>query len=200
MTETWAPIAGFEDHYQVSNHGNVRSLDRTTVRSNGRVARLTGVPLRPGWTNRGHLQVKLQVNRVKKNRLIHQLVLEAFGPPKPTHPTQRIEVRHRDGNPANNHIDNLQWGTQSDNQRDAVGHGTNANTAKTHCPAGHEYTPENTKVKARKDTGRTYRVCRQCQAATQRRYWDRIQSKQQTPPQSLAARVPTKYGQPKAHP
>lgn len=53
-------------------------------------------------------------------RFIHVLVLEAFvGPCPPGH-----ECRHLDGNPANNHLGNLCWGTSSENHADQYRHGT----------------------------------------------------------------------------
>lgn len=53
-------------------------------------------------------------------RLVHRLVLEAFVGPCP----EGMECRHLDGNPANNRLDNLCWGTRRENCEDAVRHGT----------------------------------------------------------------------------
>ena len=55
-------------------------------------------------------------------------------------------MRHLDGIPANNRPENLRYGTGSENIYDAVEHGTHYQARKTHCPAGHEYTEENTYV------------------------------------------------------
>lgn len=52
--------------------------------------------------------------------LIHRLVLEAFVGPRP----DGLEARHRDGDPTNNRLDNLLWGTSSDNENDKRRHGT----------------------------------------------------------------------------
>lgn len=56
----------------------------------------------------------------KKNISVHRLVLEAFYMPRPP----GMVCRHLDGNPQNNHIDNLDWGTYKDNAADRVVHGT----------------------------------------------------------------------------
>jgi hypothetical protein len=51
---------------------------------------------------------------------IHQLVLAAFGPPKPY---SNARVRHKDDDKLNPHIDNLEWGSQLDNMQDAIRNG-----------------------------------------------------------------------------
>lgn len=53
-------------------------------------------------------------------RFVHRLVLEAFVGPCP----EGMECRHLDGNPANNKLDNLKWGTRKENQDDSKRHGT----------------------------------------------------------------------------
>ena len=56
-------------------------------------------------------------------QLIHRLVLESFVGECP----QGMECRHLDGNPQNNNLSNLRWGTHSDNVRDAVKHNNHVN-------------------------------------------------------------------------
>jgi len=102
--EIWLPISGF-DKYEVSNLGRVKSHHR-----NGRI-------LRPGLSNFGHLSVVLGRGNT---RMVHALVLTAFAGPRPP----GMECRHLDGDPTNNHFDNLRWGTRSENILDAVAHGT----------------------------------------------------------------------------
>ena len=45
---------------------------------------------------------------------IHEMVMECYGPPKPTEPGDWV-VNHNDENPHNNHIDNLSWLTRGGN-------------------------------------------------------------------------------------
>lgn len=60
-------------------------------------------------------------------------------------------------------------GTQSDNMKDASAKGRlfNPNTIKTHCPQGHAYDSENTRITIRK-SGAAYRSCKSCHAAKER--------------------------------
>lgn len=58
----------------------------------------------------------------KFRRYVHHLVLETFGGPRP----QGLVCRHLDGNPANNVLENLEWGTYAENEADKLRHGTRA--------------------------------------------------------------------------
>lgn len=51
---------------------------------------------------------------------VHRIVIEAFKGPCP----QGYVCRHLDGNPSNNRIENLEWGTQAENYADSIRHGT----------------------------------------------------------------------------
>lgn len=85
------------------------------VSSYGRVIGAKGSILKP-WKHRsGHLYVAL--GKGDKHQ-VHRLVIEAFGEPQP-HGT---ECRHLDGNPTNNHISNLAWGTRKENIDDHKSH------------------------------------------------------------------------------
>jgi hypothetical protein len=76
------------------------------------------------WLNpilRGsYLTIELYQNDKKYYRYIHRLVLEAFIGPCPG----GKECRHLDGNSLNNNLDNLCWGTHSENAKDMIKHGT----------------------------------------------------------------------------
>jgi len=63
-------------------------------------------------------RLQLEINGT--TRTVHRLVLEAFVGKCP----KGMECRHLDGNSLNNNINNLCWGTRSENQRDSVKHGT----------------------------------------------------------------------------
>lgn len=75
----WKPVVGYEGYYEVSDQGQVRSLDR--FGSDGR--RLIGKILSPGKLATGHLQVTLFKDGKGKQYKIHRLVYEAFTRPIP---------------------------------------------------------------------------------------------------------------------
>lgn len=68
----------------------------------------------------GHMLQTFNVGGRKVYRLVHRLVLEVFFGPCP----EGMECRHLDGNPGNNRLDNLAWGTKKENQADSRRHGT----------------------------------------------------------------------------
>lgn len=120
--EQWLDVVGFEKSYEVSNLGRVRSKDRSWMQRS-RLGNMyehcvKGRVLRPGPSNYGHLSVVLGRGNT---RMVHTLVLEAFVGPRPS---PKHDARHLDGNPKDNRLSNLSWGTRSENIRDAVRHGT----------------------------------------------------------------------------
>jgi len=127
--ERWLSIPGYEGRYDVSDLGRVRSW----VQHGGPHI------LKPWLDHRGYRIVNLGRGAHRK---IHLLVLLAFVGPQPA----GLVTRHLDGDPAHNHLGNLLYDTQSENRLDAVRHGTDHNTAKTHCPSNHEYDAANTYI------------------------------------------------------
>ena len=111
MREQWRNVAGTSGHYEVSNLGRVRSIDRTINNRTYKGKVLTGTKNRSG-----HLAVNLSGRR----DYIHRLVLETFVGPQP----DGMECRHLDGNPENNRLSNLRWGTPFENSTDKGKHGT----------------------------------------------------------------------------
>lgn len=68
----------------------------------------------------GHQVVDIYIDGKRHHKYVAVLVAEAFIP----NPNKLPIVRHRDGNPLNNHVSNLEWGTHADNMDDAKRHGT----------------------------------------------------------------------------
>lgn len=122
MNEIWRDVVGFEDAYQVSNLGRVRSKSRVVIMSASHksvehVSRRKGRLLRPGRASNGYFTVALGRNN---SRTVHSLVAETFIGPCP----EGHEVLHIDGTRTNNCAYNLRYGTRSENMLDAVKHGT----------------------------------------------------------------------------
>lgn len=118
-SERWLSVPRWEGLYEVSDLGRVRSLDRTvTMRSRwgGLCERpLRGRILKPALNTSGHVHVGLfDGARSEPNRLIHDLVTEAFLGPRPP----GTEVCHGPGGPADNRLVNLSYDTHLANCED----------------------------------------------------------------------------------
>lgn len=152
----WRPVVGFEGYYEVSDYGQVRSVDRTVQYSDGRVRRYPAQELSatPHGNHCGHLSVSLSRNGRSRGYLVHQLVLRAFVGPPPA----GMESLHDNDMPTDNRLLNLSYGTRSDNTRDQVRNGRHNQASKNKCVNGHEFTAENT---YRRPSGG--RRCRTCQ-------------------------------------
>lgn len=118
--ETWRDVVGFEGLYQVSDQGRVMSLDRVVVRRNGAAQKVRARELRPGRTRAGYLVVALAHGGHQKMIYVHHLVLAAFRGPRPT----GQECRHLNGVEADCRLDNLVWGSHTENERDKCDHDT----------------------------------------------------------------------------
>lgn len=114
--ERWQDIPGWEGLYCASTLGRIRSIDR--IDSLGR--KRFGQILRPKTTRKGYLEVHLLLGSRHEMRTVHRLVLDTFVGPRP----DGLQCRHLDGNPQNNQLSNLAWGTSKANHADQVAHGT----------------------------------------------------------------------------
>ena len=159
-TEQWLPIAGYEGCYSVSNLGRVRSESRTAMVGNGNHRRVPEAILKPQKNPGGYLTVSLWENGKQKLRYVHRLVLEAFVGEEPP----GTQACHWNDDPEDNRLENLRWGTPTENRLDSVRNGSHHNSIKTHCKWGHEFTPENTKPQS----GKKGRRCRTCDNAWHR--------------------------------
>ena len=111
MEELWKPINGYEGLYEISNTGIVRSIGRK-YRWSDNIYELKK-PLYPKLRKNktGHLCVALCKDSKTKNFLVHRLVAFAFIP----NPNNLPIINHKDENPSNNNVDNLEWCTRKYN-------------------------------------------------------------------------------------
>ena len=101
--EIWRPIVGYEGLYEVSSYGRVRSLDRYDNKNHFRKGLI--MKQNDSGNGRGYMSVILCLNGKIKKYLVHRLVAQAFIP----NPDNLPEVNHKDENPGNNNVTNLEW-------------------------------------------------------------------------------------------
>jgi len=102
------------------------------------------------WPNKGYPSILAQVNKKPKVLKIHRAVLFAWLGPCP----ERMQCRHLDGDPSNNQLKNLTWGTAEENYADRVCHGTD-NRGEKHKQA--KLTNQNViEIRKRAIRGETY--------------------------------------------
>ncbi len=107
ITRTWNPIIEYPGYY-VSTEGMVFSSKRGSLQS-----------LKPIMNKCGHLYVFLYRDGLMSKEWVHRLVLRAFT----RDPFPNEECRHLNGNPADNRLENLTWGTRKENANDTILHG-----------------------------------------------------------------------------
>lgn len=108
MKEEWRAVPGYEGLYEVSNMGRVRSLDRIVRASGVSKRRAFGRVLRPYVNKLKYQFVALSKEGKSKSLLVHRIVASVFIP----NPNGYNIINHKDENPSNNCVDNLEWCTQ----------------------------------------------------------------------------------------
>ena len=132
--EVWREVVGWEGFYEVSDRGNVRSVDRVITYSNGSTRLQKGKNLKPYLRKNGYTQVGLRRPGAKPvTGRVHQMVMESFVGPPP----EGMEVCHNNGDRYDNRLENLRYGTTSENTADQVKHGVHHVAARELCPRGH---------------------------------------------------------------
>lgn len=104
--EIWFRVLGFEKFYLISQFGRVKSLRKNRILNLKRQGK--------------YLSISLFKDGKEYRKYVHTLVLENFAGSRPP----GLQCRHLDGNPNNNCVLNLCWGTPKENQRDRILHGT----------------------------------------------------------------------------
>lgn len=119
--EEWRPVVGYEEFYEVSNMGRLRTLPRKCW--NGKVFWAQKPMILRQYVSKssGYAWVTLNPGKRPKNHFVHRVVLSAFTP-NPCPEALRV-INHMDGNKRNNHLINLEWTTYRDNARHAVATG-----------------------------------------------------------------------------
>lgn len=106
-TKKWVPIKGYEGLYEINRFGEIKTLKRK--RNDGRV--FLEKILKPNVSNLGYHSVTLYGNGISWKIAVHRLVAWTFL----KNPLNLPTVNHKDGNPGNNCVNNLEWCSYSEN-------------------------------------------------------------------------------------
>lgn len=110
MDEVWKDVVGYEELYQISNLGRIKSFKES----------LDGKVLKQTKDKDGYFKIGIRDKFFKRKYFrVHRLVAEAFIP----NPNNYDYVNHKDNNPANNIVSNLEWCTLAYNNKYRFTHG-----------------------------------------------------------------------------
>lgn len=115
LSEVWRPVKGYEGLYEVSNLGNLRSLDRHLMNGN-RYCLLKGKPKKVFHDSNGYLRTTLYKNSQEKKYSVHRLVAEAFIP----NPSNLPCIDHINTVKDDNKVENLRWCTAAGNMANPI--------------------------------------------------------------------------------
>lgn len=122
MEEKWKDIEGYEDIYEVSSKGRVKTKEGKTTYSDLHGKRTWKARVLKQKTDKdGYKRVTLWKNKRGKDFLVHRLVATAFL----SNPESKPTVNHIDGNPSNNYLNNIEWATYRENLLHAFKNGLN---------------------------------------------------------------------------
>ena len=116
--EIWKPVIEYEEYYEVSNLGKIRTIKRNIILPTHQYVKKQKL-LKQFIDGRGYLHVKLYNGKGKARSLTtHRIVALNFL----ENPLNLIEVNHIDHNKSNNNLNNLEWISRSDNVKHSYIH------------------------------------------------------------------------------
>lgn len=107
--EIWKDVPGYEGRYQASTLGRVKSLDKPLKNPKEGRSVFKGRVLKCHTAKNKYVFVMFG-DRITRN--VHRIIAQTFLP----NPENKPTVNHKDGNPSNNHLSNLEWATWSENE------------------------------------------------------------------------------------
>lgn len=119
--EIWKDVNEFENQYQISNFGRLRSKSRKINSSISRCGfRIYKAKIRSQQDNgNGYKQCSVQIKRKRYIEYTHRLVAKYFL----SNPENKHEVNHIDADKSNNSVSNLEWCTLKENRLHAIKNG-----------------------------------------------------------------------------
>ena len=125
FNEIWKPVKRYQGLSEVSNLGNVRSLDRHVMHGN-RCCLLKGKPKKTYFISTGYLMVDLYKNSQRTHYLIHRLIAEAFI----SNPNNLPCIDHINTIKTDNRVENLRWCSCKENMNNPLTREHNKNRPK----------------------------------------------------------------------
>jgi hypothetical protein len=115
----WLKIVGYEGYYEVSNDGQVRSVDRDVINKVGTHLHFKTRVIKQHLNGRGYLLVRLTRDCSTRGYAVHRLVALTFL----DEPKENMTANHINGNKLDNRAKNLEWLSHQDNMKHALVHG-----------------------------------------------------------------------------
>lgn len=128
IIETWVTIPGYNGTYEVSSSGKVQSKEREILLPDGRIRHCKGKVLSPKRNGKGYVFYTLSKDGVTHTHYLHRLLAVAFI----SNEGCKGYVNHRDGDPSNNELSNLEWVSHAENVSHGYDTGLNSNKAGSH--------------------------------------------------------------------
>ncbi len=110
LNEIWKDIEGYENQYQVSNLGNIKSLNRVFIDSMGRDVFKFGKILSQN-INKKNGYCSVMFGYKGKRKYVHRLVASAFI----KNPENKLCINHKNKVRNDNKVENLEWVTYLEN-------------------------------------------------------------------------------------
>ena len=105
--EIWKDIPGYMGLYQVSNFGRIKGLSRIVKNKDSQMVVESKIKNPQLNKTNDRLIISLSKDGIKRTYFIHRLVALAFIP----NPNNLPQINHKDENPKNNNVENLEWCT-----------------------------------------------------------------------------------------